>query len=214
MTLLLASERDSDREASALAMMNARSVAGILIVPTSANSVSQLQKLQARGIPVVMLDRIFPGLQAGEVMVENEKGAQMAVMHLLEHGHRSILCVAYDSQFNSITQRMGGYKKTMTEAGLWDTSKVEGLGRLSLLSTDSHNPPTLVIRPWHQASNVVSLREFSNTAYNHHHGIQSTERFGRDTDPDGDGFRNELTRADVTALSVWQATLTRSVSAR
>ncbi len=96
---------------------------------------------------------------------------------------------------------------TMTKAGLWDTSKVEGLGRLSLLSTDSHNPPTLVIRPWHQASNVVSLREFSNTAFNQHHGIQSTERFGLDTDPDGDGFTNEMTRADVTAVSVWQATL-------
>ncbi len=118
MTLLLASERDSDREASALAMMNARNVAGILIVPTSQNSISQLQQLQARGIPVVMLDRIFPGMQAGEVMVENEKGAQMAVRHLLEHGHRSILCVAYDSQFNSITQRMSGYEKTMTQAGL------------------------------------------------------------------------------------------------
>jgi hypothetical protein len=68
-------------------------------------------------------------------------------------------------------------------------------------------PPTLVVRPWHQGSNVVSLREFSNTSYNQHHGIQSTERFGRDTDPDGDGFTNELTRADVTAVSVWQATL-------
>jgi hypothetical protein len=96
---------------------------------------------------------------------------------------------------------------TLTKAGLWDTSKVEGLGRLSLLSTDSHNPPTLVIRPWHQASNVVSIREFTNTAFNQHHGIQSTERFGRDADADGDGFVNELTRADVTAVSVWQATL-------
>lgn len=98
-------------------------------------------------------------------------------------------------------------KLTLTNEGLWDTSKVEGLGRLSLLSTGSHNPPTLVIRPWHQASNVVSLREFTNTAFNHHHGIQSTERFGLDTDPDGDGFKNELTRADVTAVTVWQATL-------
>jgi Di-haem oxidoreductase, putative peroxidase len=96
---------------------------------------------------------------------------------------------------------------TLNRSGLWDTSKVEGLGRLSLLSTDSHNPPTLIIRPWHQASNVVSLREFSNTAFNQHHGIQSTERFGRDTDPDGDGFANELTRADITAVSIWQATL-------
>ena len=96
---------------------------------------------------------------------------------------------------------------TLKKDGVWDTSKVEGLGRLSLLSITKSNPPTLVVRPWHQASNVVSLREFSNTAFNQHHGIQSTERFGRDTDPDGDGFTNELTRADVTAVSIWQATL-------
>jgi cytochrome c peroxidase len=96
---------------------------------------------------------------------------------------------------------------TLRRDGVWDTSRVEGLGRLSLLSTTSTMPPTLVVRPWHQGSHIVSLREFSNTAFNHHHGIQSTERFGRDTDPDGDGFRNELTRADVTAVSVWQATL-------
>ena len=96
---------------------------------------------------------------------------------------------------------------TLSRSGLWDTSEVEGLGRLSLLSTDSHNPPTLIIRPWHQASNVVSIREFTNTAFNQHHGIQSTERFGLDTDPDGDGFTNELTRADVTAVAIWQATL-------
>jgi LacI family transcriptional regulator len=117
-TLLLASERDSSREASALAMMKARSVAGILIVATGPDSVSQLQELQARGIPVVMLDRTFPGLQGGEVTVENEKGAQRAVEHLLEHGHRSILCVAYDSQFNSVSQRISGYEKTLTQAGL------------------------------------------------------------------------------------------------
>jgi cytochrome c peroxidase len=98
-------------------------------------------------------------------------------------------------------------KLTLTKAGLWDTSQVEGLPRLSLLSGGSNIPPSLVIRPWHQAANVVSVREFTNTAFNHHHGIQSTERFGLDTDPDGDGFKNELTRADVTAVTVWQATL-------
>jgi len=98
-------------------------------------------------------------------------------------------------------------KLTLTKAGLWDTSRVEGLPRLSLLSHGSQDPPTLVIRPWHQAANVVSLRDFTSTAFNHHHGIQSTERFGLDTDPDGDGFKNELTRADVTAVSVYQAVL-------
>jgi len=89
----------------------------------------------------------------------------------------------------------------------WDTSRVEGLPRLSLLSPTPLDRPTLVIRPWHQAGNVVSLREFSNNAFNHHHGIQPTERFGRDTDLDGDGIANELTRADMTAVSLYQAAL-------
>ena len=114
----------------------------------------------------------------------------------IRHGETKEL-VAKGVQFGTLT---------LTRAGLWDTSQVQGLGRLSLISTDSHNPPTLVIRPWHQASHVVSLREFTNTAFNHHHGIQSTERFGLDTDPHGDGFSNELTRADVTAVTLFQAT--------
>ena len=53
----------------------------------------------------------------------------------------------------------------------------------------------------------MSIRQFTNNAFNHHHGIQSTERFGLNTDPDGDGFENELTRADVTASTIHQATL-------
>ena len=96
---------------------------------------------------------------------------------------------------------------TRTTDGSWDTSKVEGLQRESLAAPTPLNPPSLIIRPWHQASNVVSIREFTNTAYNQHHGIQSTERFGVDTDPDGDGFVNELTRADVTAVSLFQAAM-------
>lgn len=91
--------------------------------------------------------------------------------------------------------------------GLWDTSAVEGLSRLSLLGTTPTERPTLIIRPWHQAGNVISLREFSNNAFNQHHGIQPTERFGLDSDPDGDGVRNEMTRADVTAVTLFQAAL-------
>jgi cytochrome c peroxidase len=41
---------------------------------------------------------------------------------------------------------------------------------------------------------------------NHHHGIQPTERFGPG-DPDGDGFENEMTSADVTAAAIFQAVM-------
>ena len=91
--------------------------------------------------------------------------------------------------------------------GTWDSQAVEGLARLSLLAPTPIDRPSLIVRPWHQAANVVSLREFTNTSYNHHHGIQTTERFGVNTDPDGDGVMNEMTRADVTAVAMFQATL-------
>jgi hypothetical protein len=90
--------------------------------------------------------------------------------------------------------------------GTWDTSHVEGIPAPSLVSS-GQTPPSLVIRPFHQAGNVISLRQFTNNAFNHHHGIQSEERFGSGVDADGDGFANELTRADVTAVTVFQATL-------
>ncbi|HKW34899.1 MAG TPA: di-heme oxidoredictase family protein, partial [Candidatus Acidoferrum sp.] len=66
---------------------------------------------------------------------------------------------------------------------------------------------SLIIRPLHQVGNVISIRQFSNNAFNHHHGMQSEERFGLNTDPDGDGVANELTVADLTAVSMFQATL-------
>ncbi|TFW26274.1 thiol oxidoreductase [Massilia arenosa] len=98
-------------------------------------------------------------------------------------------------------------KLTRRADGLWDVSQVKGLPRLSLLTATPIDPPTLVVRPWHQAGNSVSLRDFTNTSYNHHHGIQTTERFGANVDADGDGFVNEMTRADVTAVAVFQATM-------
>jgi LacI family transcriptional regulator len=118
MTLLLASERDRGSETRELAMMKARNVAGILIVPTSPACVSPLQQFRRNGIPVVMIDRTFPGVDAGEVMVENREGAERAVNHLLDHGYRNILCAGYDRRFNSISQRMAGYERVMRQAGL------------------------------------------------------------------------------------------------
>ncbi len=91
--------------------------------------------------------------------------------------------------------------------GSWDTSAVEGLPSASLSTDGPDDPPNLIIRPFHQAGAVVSLREFTNNAFNHHHGIQTTERFGEGEDADQDGYVNEMTRADVTATALYQATL-------
>ena len=91
--------------------------------------------------------------------------------------------------------------------GSWDVSAVEGLPPQSLASAGPDAPPSLVIQPFHQSGSVVSIRQFTNNAFNHHHGMQSAERFGDGVDADGDGVVNELTVADLTAASLYQATL-------
>lgn len=83
--------------------------------------------------------------------------------------------------------------------GTFDTSAVQGVDA------------NLVIKPFHQKGVVTSLREFTNNAMNHHHGMQSTERFGvartGTHDFDKDGVEDELTVGDITATSIWQAAL-------
>jgi mono/diheme cytochrome c family protein len=67
--------------------------------------------------------------------------------------------------------------------------------------------PDLVVRPFHQDGEAVSIRHFTNDAMNQHLGIQSQERFGIDVDADGDGVINELTVGDMTAISLFLAQL-------
>jgi cytochrome c peroxidase len=83
----------------------------------------------------------------------------------------------------------------------------------AVVATDGGIDADLIVKPFHQAGKVISLREFSDNAMNHHHGMQAEERFdlnpakGFDPDYDNDGIERELTIGDQTAVSIWQAQL-------
>jgi hypothetical protein len=89
-----------------------------------------------------------------------------------------------------------------------------GFGRITVRGDGKVDPSEiegvdwdLIVKPFHQKGAVVSLREFSNNAMNHHHGMQSVERFGSGEDPDLDGYVDELSVGDMTAIAVFQAAL-------
>ena len=79
--------------------------------------------------------------------------------------------------------------------GFVDRSNVDGI--------DSD----LVLRPFIQKGVIGTLRDFSNISMNHHHGMQSEELSGFNSDLDRDGVVNELTEGDITAVTIFQATL-------
>lgn len=98
--------------------------------------------------------------------------------------------VAKGISFGSITANMDG------SLHLGD---IEGIDR------------DLVVRPWGQKGTITSIRTFSVTASNLHHGMQAEERFGLhltgSDDFDRDGIVSELTDGDITAMSLFQAAM-------
>ncbi len=90
--------------------------------------------------------------------------------------------------------------------GTWNTSGVVGLPPQAVATTGNASP-TLIVQPWHQAGAIVSLRQFTNNAFIQHHGMEPEERVGLGVDLDGDGFVNELTRADITANVLFQVAM-------
>ena len=71
----------------------------------------------------------------------------------------------------------------------------------------------LVVRPFYHSGVLVSLRQFTVDGFNHHLGMQAEERFDLnkarnfDSDFDEDGVHRELSVGDITATTVWQASL-------
>ncbi len=98
---------------------------------------------------------------------------------------------------------------TLTRAadGTWVTTGVVGIPGGSLATSGALDPPSLVILPFSHAGATVSIRQFTVGAFNHHLGVQASERVGDGLDIDQDGVADEATRGDVTAVSLFQATL-------
>src|SRR6202049_3714589 len=116
-TLVVATGRSVAVEDQQLESIQNHRVAGLLIV-TSGSDGRRLKIIQESGIPVVALDRPVAGLQTDAVLVENREGAEQGVRHLIEHGHKKIACVGFDSGSYTVRERIEGYKLAMRNAGL------------------------------------------------------------------------------------------------
>lgn len=118
MTLVAASERDSELEIQQAELMAGRKLAGLLVVTSTKDGDERLQRLQKTGLAIVAFDRPLAGAQTDAVVVENRAGSEEAVRHLIGHGHKRIACLGYDESVYAVRERVEGYKSAMHAAGL------------------------------------------------------------------------------------------------
>jgi DNA-binding LacI/PurR family transcriptional regulator len=116
--VLCNSDEDQAKQQLYLQVMESEHVAGLIIVPTSTVDMGGLERLKQRGIPIVLLDRTVDNLQVDVVKVENVRGAQEAVQHLIDLGHRRIATLAGCVHLSTGLERYRGYRDALTLAGL------------------------------------------------------------------------------------------------
>ena len=79
-----------------------------------------LARLADAGVPIVLLDTSGKGVSV--VLTDDVEGGRMATRHLLALGHERIAFIGDDPDdplgFTAGTNREGGYRQTMAEAGL------------------------------------------------------------------------------------------------
>ena len=105
-----------EREEQLLKILAAQKVRGILLTPSSEESLD-LGRLKSFDVPLVFLDA-RSGPDACSVSVDDEAGGAMAVDHLLDLGHRSIAFVGGVRTTRQFRQRADGGKAAMRARGL------------------------------------------------------------------------------------------------
>lgn len=98
-------------------------VEGLIVAPC-AGSEEVLRKALEAGIPTVLLDRDLKGVDAGRVMLDNERAGRMGVEHLYENGYRRIEMISYTLGISSLSEREEGYREAMRRFGLEGYSQI------------------------------------------------------------------------------------------
>ncbi|MCA2218195.1 EAL domain-containing protein [Jidongwangia harbinensis] len=76
-----------------------------------------LTAIQATGKPVVMVSDDLDGFPCPVVLPDNRAGVREAVMHLVEHGHRTIAFAGNPAQ-RDLRERYEAYREALLEAGI------------------------------------------------------------------------------------------------
>lgn len=113
--ILCNSDNDLDKEHHYTNVLVEKQVDGIIFVAAGL-SAENIQTLQDRGIPLVLVDRFVPDVQVDNVLADNQQGGWLATRHLIELDHRAIACIAGPGGVRPSRERIDGYRQALESA--------------------------------------------------------------------------------------------------
>lgn len=103
-------------------LMMDKKVAGIILSPCRMDS-KNYEKLYARNIPVVLLERAISGKEEESVVAENTRALYKGTQHLIKNGHKKIGVILGDLSTSAVAERLEGYQMALRDAELDYTEK-------------------------------------------------------------------------------------------
>jgi len=131
--IVCSSDDDPVRESRSIRLFAEQGVRGTLITPFRDTS-DQIKRLEALRIPMVLLDSLSD--KAPSVSVDHVDGAEQAVRHLLEQGHRRIGFINGPERLRPCRERAEGARRAVEEWGM-DPDEVFTSTTVNLMSADS-----------------------------------------------------------------------------
>ncbi|MEU3772529.1 LacI family DNA-binding transcriptional regulator [Streptomyces sp. NPDC032472] len=111
------SAEDPDRERELALALCARRVDGLVVIPAGDDH-RYLEPEMKAGVATVFVDRPAGRIEADVVLSDNRGGAREGVAHLIAGGHRRIGFIGDQPRIHTATERLGGYRAAMADAGL------------------------------------------------------------------------------------------------
>lgn len=130
MHLSVANSRESAEQEKRVAHDLADRQTKAVITVSAMTDHSDYAQLQARGIPVVFVDRPAENLAADSVVFDNREGGRLVARHLIEAGHRRIAFIGDYAWLPTYRQRL---------AGMGDVLDGSSASWRDLLRTDAHD---------------------------------------------------------------------------
>ncbi|OAN33980.1 LacI family DNA-binding transcriptional regulator [Microbacterium sp. H83] len=130
MHLSVANSRESAEQEQLVAHDLADRQTKAVVTVSAMTDHAEYAQLQARGIPVVFVDRPAENLAADSVVFDNREGGRLAAQHLIEGGHHRIAFIGDYAWLPTYRQRL---------AGMGDVLDAAGERWRDLLRTDAHD---------------------------------------------------------------------------
>ena len=115
--ILCNSDNDLAKENHYTTVLVEKQVDGIIFVAAGL-SAENINALQARGFPLVLVDRQVPDVNVNTVLADNQHGGWLATNHLIELNHKVIGIIAGPKGVRLSSERINGYRQAMESANL------------------------------------------------------------------------------------------------